>query len=62
MDLLASRSGFGGNLSVTGGVSSIETSIFIKHIRISCLDCPALLSNLIRNWLLGLSTAVEKDN
>lgn len=62
MDLLVSRSGVEGNCSVRGGGFSIETCVFIKHIGISCLYYPTLLSNLVRNWLLGLSTAVEEDN
>lgn len=61
MDSLPSRTGVEGTLSMRGGISSIETPIFIKHIRISYLYFPALLSNLIRNWMLGLSTA-EEDN
>lgn len=62
MDLLTSRSGVKGNLPMRGGGSSIETPIFIKHVGILYLYCPALLSDLVRNWLLGLSTAVEEDN
>lgn len=44
MDLLASRSGVEGNLSMRGGVFSVETPIFIKHVRISYLYFPAPLS------------------
>lgn len=63
MDLLAPRSGVEGNCSVRGGGgSSLEMCIFIKHVGSSYLHYPTLLSNLVRNWLLGLSTAVEEDN
>lgn len=62
LDLLASRSGVEGNLPMRGGGSSIETHILVEHVGIPYLYCPTLLSDLDKNWFLGLSSPMEKEN